>query len=216
MSMIQCKECGKEISDAAKVCPNCGAPNKKEKSNKNWSDYVVYIKKNWKLFSAILGGIFVLIIILLFIDMANKTDIPIDKLTRGMSREEVEKLLGKPSREDEYDSDELILCYENRKFCGETVELKISFRLYKNGPELNYMWVDKDYSELLYGDKNYRSKAIKLYKKIVKYIDKNHTRIDESGGENSGTTEWEEEIRVSWWSEKGSDFAHVRFTYGLR
>ena len=26
MSLIKCKECGKEISDAASVCPHCGAP----------------------------------------------------------------------------------------------------------------------------------------------------------------------------------------------
>ena len=24
MALIKCKECGKEISDQAKVCPNCG------------------------------------------------------------------------------------------------------------------------------------------------------------------------------------------------
>ena len=27
MSLIICKECGKEISDKANTCPNCGAPN---------------------------------------------------------------------------------------------------------------------------------------------------------------------------------------------
>ena len=26
MALITCPECGKEISDKAKVCPNCGAP----------------------------------------------------------------------------------------------------------------------------------------------------------------------------------------------
>ncbi len=26
MALINCKECGHEVSDAAKVCPNCGAP----------------------------------------------------------------------------------------------------------------------------------------------------------------------------------------------
>jgi len=28
MALIQCKECGKEISDTAVSCPNCGAKNK--------------------------------------------------------------------------------------------------------------------------------------------------------------------------------------------
>ena len=31
MAMIQCPECGKEISDTAKACPNCGYPLQKEK-----------------------------------------------------------------------------------------------------------------------------------------------------------------------------------------
>lgn len=26
MALIKCSECGKEISDKAKTCPNCGAP----------------------------------------------------------------------------------------------------------------------------------------------------------------------------------------------
>ena len=26
MALIKCHECGKEISDLAKTCPNCGAP----------------------------------------------------------------------------------------------------------------------------------------------------------------------------------------------
>jgi|GEM_PF-2598616 len=30
MSIIKCKECGKEISSKAKICPNCGAPFKKK------------------------------------------------------------------------------------------------------------------------------------------------------------------------------------------
>lgn len=28
MAMIKCRECGKDISDTAKVCVNCGAPLK--------------------------------------------------------------------------------------------------------------------------------------------------------------------------------------------
>lgn len=29
MALINCRECGKEISDMAKVCPHCGVPLKK-------------------------------------------------------------------------------------------------------------------------------------------------------------------------------------------
>lgn len=31
--LIKCKECGKEISEEAQSCPNCGCPNIKEKNN---------------------------------------------------------------------------------------------------------------------------------------------------------------------------------------
>lgn len=35
MALIECKECKKEISDGAKICPNCGAKTEKaKKSNK--------------------------------------------------------------------------------------------------------------------------------------------------------------------------------------
>ena len=30
MSLMKCKECGKEVSTLAKTCPNCGAPVEKE------------------------------------------------------------------------------------------------------------------------------------------------------------------------------------------
>lgn len=34
MALIKCSECGKEISDKAKVCMNCGCPIRKEKKKK--------------------------------------------------------------------------------------------------------------------------------------------------------------------------------------
>lgn len=34
MALIKCPECGKEISDAAKSCPNCGHPVKIGNGNK--------------------------------------------------------------------------------------------------------------------------------------------------------------------------------------
>lgn len=36
MAMIKCKECKSEISDKAKVCPNCGAPVPKKTSLLTW------------------------------------------------------------------------------------------------------------------------------------------------------------------------------------
>lgn len=31
MALIKCQECGKEISNKANTCPNCGCPIEKEK-----------------------------------------------------------------------------------------------------------------------------------------------------------------------------------------
>lgn len=40
MAMINCPECGREISSEAKICLNCGCPSKKlsedKKQNRNW------------------------------------------------------------------------------------------------------------------------------------------------------------------------------------
>lgn len=33
MALIQCRECGKEVSDQAKMCPNCGCPVKMEETS---------------------------------------------------------------------------------------------------------------------------------------------------------------------------------------
>lgn len=41
MTLINCKECGKEISDQAKRCPNCGA--KTEVSNKQKKNIIIVL-----------------------------------------------------------------------------------------------------------------------------------------------------------------------------
>lgn len=43
MAIIQCPECGKEISDEAKVCPGCGKPMKKEKEKKSINKLFIII-----------------------------------------------------------------------------------------------------------------------------------------------------------------------------
>ena len=77
MALIKCNECGNEISDKAKVCPNCGNPittNKKKK--KSYEELTFQEKKKIKeimrkkgllisegnaLFQCIFGLIFVVI-----------------------------------------------------------------------------------------------------------------------------------------------------------
>lgn len=66
MALIKCSECGKEISDKAVRCPNCGYPVKRQpyivtinnnavnvdyiwNNNSNKKDFINYIKKTYKL-----------------------------------------------------------------------------------------------------------------------------------------------------------------------
>lgn len=45
MSLIKCPECGKEISDKASVCPNCGMPLRPEE--RGTYDITITRKKQW-------------------------------------------------------------------------------------------------------------------------------------------------------------------------
>ena len=61
MALIKCEECGKEISDTAKSCPNCGFVLSKKKQNNNDGGEVSSSAKWISLFIPIIG--FVLYII---------------------------------------------------------------------------------------------------------------------------------------------------------
>jgi hypothetical protein len=47
MALIKCPECGKEISDKAAACPNCGMPLRRE--DRGTYDVVITRKKQWYL-----------------------------------------------------------------------------------------------------------------------------------------------------------------------
>ena len=36
MALINCPECGKEISDSTKICPHCGYKLKNKSDSKKW------------------------------------------------------------------------------------------------------------------------------------------------------------------------------------
>lgn len=48
MALIKCSECGKEISDKADKCPNCGRPVKKQPYTVTINDTVVDIDSIWE------------------------------------------------------------------------------------------------------------------------------------------------------------------------
>lgn len=75
MAIIKCKECGKEVSDKAKVCIHCGCPIKKIEENSNQTNDMVEeviekIEENKK--KVIIGGIAILVLLLIFVGNSNK------------------------------------------------------------------------------------------------------------------------------------------------
>lgn len=70
MALIKCNECGKEISDKAKTCPNCGCPvnkNQSKASAKKNNYFKLYINslKNKNKKTIIFTSLTILIIIIL-------------------------------------------------------------------------------------------------------------------------------------------------------
>ena len=70
MALIKCSECGKEISDKAKTCPNCGCPVNKNQSKaraKKNNYFKLYINslKNKNKKTIIFTSLTILIIIIL-------------------------------------------------------------------------------------------------------------------------------------------------------
>ncbi|HOW51774.1 MAG TPA: DUF3862 domain-containing protein [bacterium] len=105
MSMIKCKECGKEVSSEAKACPNCGVASPKKMG---------IVKK---IFIGIFGFFAIMIILGAIIE---KTDTSAPdggfslpsigdqvityaeyiKIKEGMTYEEVAKIIGAPGKEE--------------------------------------------------------------------------------------------------------------------
>ena len=74
MALIKCNECGKEISDKAKTCPNCGAQIQLNELKQEVS---------WKSAIGIIGGIILFMFgIFLTFDVLNKMSNDIGNSTK--------------------------------------------------------------------------------------------------------------------------------------
>lgn len=118
MALIKCPECGKEISDQAASCPNCGCPIKKPNVNSGEenSDKKIEIsikkpdiklnKKN----KGILGGIIICLVILIGVIIYTKTNITI-------SDQENSLLLSINQIKDGLLAPDSFIAYEARTMC---------------------------------------------------------------------------------------------------
>lgn len=108
MALINCPECGKEVSDKAKLCMNCGYkiphPEKKEQLKK----------------CIAFAGIFVVAIILVVIiySVATKVHTPFEKIKRGMTSKNIHKIFGKPDDMNDVNDTDRFDIYYNTKFLG--------------------------------------------------------------------------------------------------
>lgn len=89
MALIICPECGKEYSDQAAACPNCGCPNK----NKVSSQPVVEKEKESKGISPkiIIGIVAAVILIVVGVILTTRTPVKLDE-TESLAAECVEDL----------------------------------------------------------------------------------------------------------------------------
>lgn len=111
MTLIKCRECGKEVSDKATVCPNCGypfppketyVPSKAGKRQKNVAIVVII-------------GILILCSVLFFVFMIlnNSDKKSLDQLLNRSSLESVKEFLG-----NDYKEKDGFIVYENVKIDG--------------------------------------------------------------------------------------------------
>ncbi|MBQ3203271.1 MAG: hypothetical protein IJB36_06500 [Clostridia bacterium] len=75
MSLIKCSECGKEISDFASKCPNCGFNTKEYRNNKKQAEKNPdSLENTWTKISKIMIIAFIIIFAVLIIIALNKDD----------------------------------------------------------------------------------------------------------------------------------------------
>ena len=107
MALIQCPECGKEISDKALTCPSCGCPIKAEEPKADVSaersneikDYTDASVKNKKLIPIIIGVAAAVIVLLLVVIIAIPKKSSKEEVTTEISEEEKSEEIYKEAKE---------------------------------------------------------------------------------------------------------------------
>lgn len=149
MALIKCPECGKEVSDKASSCPNCGFSNKKQ----------INVNK-----TKIIVSVFILLAIAIAFLIIKRfsSSIPSELcITLDMSKDEVHDRIGNEFilEQDKYNRDIEIYDLE---WCGYDGKLSIA---YSTGGDkiLSWKW-EIDTSKMT--DQNIEDAMIKIRKKI--------------------------------------------------
>lgn len=72
MALIKCEDCGKEFSDKASACPNCGCPNKKIKVKTKQSKTINKTALKSKNAIIIIVSVIVFVIVIIGLSSSNK------------------------------------------------------------------------------------------------------------------------------------------------
>lgn len=141
MALVNCSECGKEISDKARVCPHCGYKKEGDlvKLVKNQKGNLVKYVKNPKNRMPIFGGGIILVFLLIILAVVHgKMDSPFERITEKTTRKDAIRLFGKGD-EIEGLTDDLHLFYGKSKFWG--LKGTLSFRFYDEEELICGYWV---------------------------------------------------------------------------
>lgn len=116
MALIKCPECGKEVSDTAKACPNCG-----------YSMKVRGIKITKK--HAIIGAIAAVIIVILLLvnnSVYKESASPFYSMKSGTKMSDIHAIYGEPD-ESKTNDGAIDETYNNLKFIGKDGVLKVRY-----------------------------------------------------------------------------------------
>ena len=133
MALIKCPECGKEISDRAECCPECGfkQPPMKKSVNK-------------KALGIGLGVLVIIVVVIFGVRMVTKisTDSNLSESMIGKDRDFIEVLMRKESNSlkesDDYDS------FKEQEFFGMSCELNYYYDDDNKVKQITYLkWIDQ-------------------------------------------------------------------------
>lgn len=140
MALVNCSECGKEISDKARVCPHCGYKKEGDlvKLVKNQKGNLVkYVKNPKNRMPIFAGGIILVFLLIILAVVHGKMDSPFERITEKTTRKDAIRLFGKGDEiEGLTDDDDLF--YRKSKFWG--LNGTLSFYFFDDGELLSGYW----------------------------------------------------------------------------